>query len=320
MPSLSGSPLLDTVVGLGFLFALLSLIASGVAELVARWLNLRSRDLEKALRQLLTDDPGHELAVRKVLEHPLLDVLGDPTKRSFHGRMPSYIPSHAFASAVLDILAPSSADGDPLADIDGRIAALPDGALRGWLQALARDVGSERDRLRAGLESWYDATMDRASGWYKRRAQTMLLAIGVALALAVNADAIRVATTLWHDPAQRAVVLRAAETAVAEQATAAAADPGEAAAGNAGASLDAVARRLDDVDDLQLPLGWSTTSGDPRDVPDDLRGVVMKLLGILVTGFAVSLGAPFWFDLVGRGVSLRSAGRRPPPSQADATS
>jgi hypothetical protein len=38
---------------------------------------------------------------------------------------------------------------------------------------------------------------------------------------------------------------------------------------------------------------------------------LVKVLGWLVTGLAVSLGAPFWFDLLNRVVDLRGAGRRP---------
>jgi hypothetical protein len=36
-----------------------------------------------------------------------------------------------------------------------------------------------------------------------------------------------------------------------------------------------------------------------------------KLLGLLLTGIAISLGAPFWFDLLNKVVSIRSAGRSP---------
>jgi hypothetical protein len=36
-----------------------------------------------------------------------------------------------------------------------------------------------------------------------------------------------------------------------------------------------------------------------------------KLIGLLVTAFALSLGAPFWFDMLNKVVNIRSAGRAP---------
>ena len=45
----------------------------------------------------------------------------------------------------------------------------------------------------------------------------------------------------------------------------------------------------------------------------DLRWLAFKLLGWLMTALAVSIGAPFWFDLFGRLVNLRATGAKPAP-------
>lgn len=42
-----------------------------------------------------------------------------------------------------------------------------------------------------------------------------------------------------------------------------------------------------------------------------LRWLVFKLMGFVMTALAVSLGAAFWFDLLGRLVNLRATGARP---------
>jgi hypothetical protein len=52
-------------------------------------------------------------------------------------------------------------------------------------------------------------------------------------------------------------------------------------------------------------------SDDPRSVPASLPSWLAKILGILFTTIAVSLGAPFWFDVLNKFVNLRSAGDRP---------
>jgi hypothetical protein len=72
-----------------------------------------------------------------------------------------------------------------------------------------------------------------------------------------------------------------------------------------------------------FPLGWSATPGDVRAYPwvrsAGTGGLVdvalarwlFKLLGLMMTGAAVSFGAPFWFDLLSRVSSLRAAGPKP---------
>jgi hypothetical protein len=42
-----------------------------------------------------------------------------------------------------------------------------------------------------------------------------------------------------------------------------------------------------------------------------LLGMWPMLLGWLITASAMSLGAPFWFDILKRFVSIRSAGKAP---------
>ena len=59
-----------------------------------------------------------------------------------------------------------------------------------------------------------------------------------------------------------------------------------------------------------LPLGWSHDTS-----PHSFSGGVGKILGLLVTAFALTLGAPFWFDLLGKVSRLRGSG--PPTAGAE---
>jgi hypothetical protein len=42
--------------------------------------------------------------------------------------------------------------------------------------------------------------------------------------------------------------------------------------------------------------------------------VLVKVLGLLLTACAASLGAPFWFDVLNRVISIRAAGKAPEES------
>ena len=63
------------------------------------------------------------------------------------------------------------------------------------------------------------------------------------------------------------------------------------------------------VNELGLPIGWvfhPEDPADPRAFPDEVLPFVLKLFGLLLTGFAISQGAPFWFDLLNRFMVVRS--------------
>ena len=87
---------------------------------------------------------------------------------------------------------------------------------------------------------------------------------------------------------------------------------------------DAATKNLEQVSSelnaLGLPLGWvcapdtsfgwicppSTDPTDSRRVPNTLFGFILKLFGIVLTGFGISQGAPFWFDVLNKFMVVRS--------------
>jgi hypothetical protein len=55
-----------------------------------------------------------------------------------------------------------------------------------------------------------------------------------------------------------------------------------------------------------FPIGWPGNAAEL-----DFWGWILKFLGCLWTGLALSLGAPFWFDLLQKFMNIRGAGTNP---------
>lgn len=183
----------------------------------------------------------------------------------------------------------------PLAQVATAVEQLPD-ALRKPLAVFVRDATGNLERFRGNLERWFDDAMDRVSGFYKRKVQLAVLAYAILVTAALNIDSVAFATRLWTDDLVRSAAVAAAERQQQDPASGA-------------------TRLLEEVKELNLPLGWS--SADPlRDPPSGVAGWLLKLLGLAVTVLALSLGAPFWFDLLSRVARLRSTGPPPPPASA----
>jgi hypothetical protein len=288
-----GSGAIDVAIGLAFLFALLGLICSSVTELLSQQLRWRAQTLELAIRNLITDETTREA----FYGHPLIQSLGK-LKREGEREQPSYLPARLFALVLLDVLAPDRQK--PTAQEPG-IAS----ELRRALRALTGTTDADLQATRERVETWFDDVMDRASGWYKRKIQWVLLAIALVVTGIANADAISLATSLWQSPSLRATLVEAA----GKYAAGAQAAPGQKE------TLDQLQQRLGHLISQGLPLGWA---GDKVLSSREPGRWLSKLAGLLLTALAASLGAPFWFDLVNKLVNVRSTGNVPPRSSAPA--
>lgn len=245
------------------------------------------------------------LILPRLLDHPLIRSQVDETARHpLRRAVPSYLAARTFSLALMNILTDDSKPGDvPLVRITKAVEGLDNPHVKKALEALLEDAAGDLDRFRDGIEGWFDATMSRASGWYKRRAQVSLWVIAAVVTLAFNADAGQIASTLWKDPTLRA--------SVAAQAQKAASDGNATDLGSGSAGDETLAAQIDHVKQLSLPIGWSTDPADPR-WPDDAGGWLAKILGLAATIVALSMGAPFWFDLLGRVSRVRGGGAPPP--------
>jgi hypothetical protein len=263
--------------------------------MVAGWLGWRAQNLEMGLLNLLT----HEERVKAFFNKPRIAALVEsdrnkPGKR----RSPSYIPARAFALAVLDTFNPdlpkTQGDSAPTADaIESarRLAGdLPGPVRQAVLDALDEGRASI-DEIRHEVETTFDHVMDRAAGWYKRRTQKFLLVFATVLTLALNISAFHVADRLAKDDALRAaVVQRAAQASDKQPAT--------------GADFTEVAKQIDGVKQLGLPIGWAKVNR-----PTDLWSGLGRVAGWLATILGITLGAPFWFDVLGKFSRLRNSGK-----------
>ena len=200
-----------------------------------------------------------------------------------------------------------------LASLRHSVSLIENKRVKGALLPLIDAAGGDVGQARANIESWYDSTMDRVSGQYKRRSQQYILVLGLLLALVVNADTIAIVTSLARDMALRESIAAAAEAYVQSDTNAAATGQGaedlEACRQDASSAECRFQKHLAQLEDLGLPIGWSGQPGSaalPGASASDLPRWLLKLLGWGITAVAISLGAPFWFDLLNKFIVIRS--------------
>lgn len=270
-------PIIDVSLGLIFIYVTLSLVASAVQEWIASLCGLRSKNLWLGVKNLIGDEYA-----KKVYGHPLIKNLAKEKK------LPSYIAPETLSTVLLEVLAKEK-NGKPFVAHTGDEArAMVDKIgdehpLKEILGALTGNGENAANALKDRLAGWFDEGMTRVSGWYKRQAKVFIFVIAAGVALATNASSVHIAEELWRNDALRAQIAAQAEIAAKES--------------NVSVLEAANLGRLE-----TFPIGWSG-------LPGTGLGWLKSVLGWLITTAAISLGAPFWFDLLGKVANLRGSGR-----------
>ncbi len=294
-----GSQILEVVVGLVMIYLVLSVGCSGIKEIISAASSMRSKMLEEGIRSMLQRQ-DRDLTT-ELYKHPLIASMARA------GAKPSYITARSFSLALFDLLAPAAGlQFRTFQDLRNGVSQLPAVALRGTLLSLIDSSAGDLEAARGRIEGWFNDTMDRVSGWYKRKAQIIIFVAGLILCAAVNADTLMVVKELWNDEATRNAVVAAAEKKVQQDAPADAMTNGQ--------SLKSAVSDIRSVSGP--PIGWSSEADDTRSLPETPVSWILKILGILLSSFAIVLGAPFWFDVLNNLLKLnpRSSGSRPATS------
>jgi hypothetical protein len=332
-----GTEIIEVGIGLAFAYFAISIICSGIVEAGVKLSNLRSKHLKSALGELL-DDKNYNGFVRELYDHhliatPLKTRLGDPT----------FISSRNFALAVLDILGKSEtnlSESEQMKLIEQRLLTIKDPTIRQRMLAMLKSSAYQVDSMREKIESWFNDSMDAATEWYRQRMRLWVSVVSVIVVGAMNADTIKMTSMFWNDDELRSATVKAAEGYVNTYDARVAA--GTAANLNTmslvvtrdsnGNAIDShlvstptpaatdtnvvrsIKSQLDtlyaDINATKvLPIGWGSEilPGRPgfNSNNSPLTWWALKLIGLILTVGAVSLGSTYWYKQLKALLSLR---------------
>ena len=306
-----GLQVLDIGLGMVFLYLLLSLACTAATELISGAVRLRASTLVQGIKNLIRDDTLQ----KEFLDHPLIKALHR------EGKMPSFIPPRTFALTLLHTI--------PGVDISKGIEGVreavkqltPNSDLQKTLLILIDDAGDDLLKLRANIETWFNDTMDRVGGWYKAKAQVITVVVCLLVVGFSNADTIQWVKALSSDSSLREALVAQAEVYAkrdqpaplvtssepADSKNVAAQAESKKVASGETESLKTAAKRiqsnLDEIKNLGIPFGWEKA-------PEKIDWL-LKVVGLLLTVLATSLGAPFWFEMLKKIVNIKTAGASP---------
>ena len=299
-----GIEVLEIVIGLIFVYLLLSLLATTLNELVMQWLYSRSKNLYIALQTMLDDES--DVLCERFFGHPLIRKLKKRGKKGF----PSYISQEYFAKVITELL--SQQEPITLDAIRAGVQQLPAGQTREVLSAFVRDAEGSTERFKQDLQLWYQEVMNQATGWYKTRVQYALFGIGLVISILFNADTFQVAQKLSIDPEARREIIAQAYAYIERE------EERRSDSVQMRTMVDPLEQQVRELIDEELTMASTALGiGWTKAPPINLKSMAwwrfasQSFLGWVVTAFAITLGAPFWFDLLKRVMNIRAAAKKP---------
>lgn len=335
---MSGFPILDLVVGMIFIYFLLSVISSSAVEMILTGLKARSKILEEWLSRIfdtvIKEDGKEQTLGQVIMDHCAVIALSEK------GKAPSYIDAKNFTSALIEKLTYDPQNPKSIAtNIDDIITALKNTTLlstemqrallgyayeaRSTYAALSVKTISEIEYFRSKVENWFDSSMDRLTGTFKKRySRPATLLVAIITAIALNADSVAIAKYLYSDPDARAKIVAQAyqttnDSTYIKRLNELHASPQDSV--TLQQIKSDINKSLQNINEANaaltsdIPLGWKSKGS----IKITAGLVITKITGLLATILAIFMGAPFWFDLLNKVANLRSSGTKPPSSTSD---
>jgi hypothetical protein len=360
------SPWLEIAIGVVVVWFILSIVVSALNELINRLFAVRSKQLWATLNQMLDGnaqlkpawrqsvaiianrgrpqnptkrDPLNDTVYERLYSTSTIQALEDRTSPDVKTKIHN-IPRTVFSQALIEMgIRESSAP-----TVGTYLAGLP-GPLGTQLNVIWTEAQNDLNRFRIGVETWFDAQMDRLSAQYRAQVRFVMLGIGVVVAIAgfglgIRTDSLGLVSDLQRDESLRTGLNDLATQVSKEDIATIAAKgcpPATASATSTTAATTAtsttttttpeyvcVARGLATYQNLNLIFDdRGVTPGAPDrsfgDVWSDFWhrfGSIFShwrsLLGVAITAAALSFGASFWWNVLRRLVGLRQNGKTSP--------
>jgi hypothetical protein len=342
---MTGIPTIDIIFGLAFVYLLFSLLVTTIQEIVATNFGFRAKILERAIVRMLEDEDQFKLRIgsifslfiknnrkvgtglsRQFYNHPLIKFMGEGK----HHTKPSYIKKESFSKVAIDLLRGESArPGDDIQKlIQGAIekkkanwgnTPIGDQTLQ-YLKSIWTDAQGDVEEFREHLENWFDEIMERASGWFKKYTQLVLLFISMGIAVLFDVDTLKIADKLNKDPKLRDQLIQQADAFINQRA-----DLYTESLQNKSNTTGSDSLGLADYEQLRINRAMLMARADSllnSDISkasgvlglgigkfeyNGFPALMKSILGWILTALALSMGAPFWFDILNKLMKMRSS-------------
>ena len=303
----------DVLIGMSLVMLIVSMVVTVLTQFLTSLFNTHGTCLKRGIRDLithldpaLTQDIADEIAT-VILTHPLIGGPGKNTLGAIVHRdeltalMIELASNGSWAEISKESLAALKAAlqkngiADPKATLDAiraRGVALEETHPE-WASNFRHDMAilqEAKSPFVGRINAWFDQTIDRVSSRFTTGVRAITFACALVLAIGFQLDTVRLLNGMWSSDAIRSDLV--AEATQIEKI-----DPTLA--------KDTIKLGRAELSHLQEFSTYGLlVIPDPKEWADQFKPI--KLPGIVLSAFLLSLGAPFWYNSLKTLLRLRS--------------
>jgi hypothetical protein len=283
--SMSTSQILEVGIGLIFVYYVLGSIVSFVTQMLLESAETRGATLEAYLKKVAGDKTVDLIslpqiqALRPIRYKNWLGVFGTKTE----AKKVEKIPVNMLVDGFFDV---SGLTGRTDLDPNGLVSVinqLPESegkhALLKWVYQGVTNINELRDHA----HDYFSGILNQAAATFKSHARSIVIILSAILVLALGTDSIQIAKDLWTNAELRAVA-SAQATMVAQS--------------NNTLGLDQIIQALSDSTMRITWMQLQDTFPKSADGFEWTKFILLKVIGLGISVWAVSQGSSFWYDLL----------------------
>lgn len=316
-----GSSIVATALSIVVCWSLFALFCSFIQEVIVRTKSERGRFLRKQIYEQLNDKPNGINWGYLMFIHSNIQLLSKT-----NATPPSKISPNVLAKTLLDVVGNldvfqnAGLQEKERLNVSNKFASISKNlsllASSNVVDLLRHSIASTTpndpelevvalEKMEEDLTKWFHQFTEESSNWYALMTRKRLYALGLVLALVFHIDSIKLTQFYFEQPEARMATLSFYEKNKDSFQKLA-----ESLADSTNNEIDtATFKKLKEQfvqlkRENELPIGVSQWTIFYKQVAEGkswwqkLGLVLLKLIGLLLTGFAASVGAPFWFDLL----------------------
>ncbi|MFM2231181.1 MAG: hypothetical protein RL607_2439 [Bacteroidota bacterium] len=338
--------ILELLIAVGLFYFLFSTLVSILFEWYAYKTEQRGRFLYETLHKLLQDPSNKNygalfyshfnlVSIRKnshsypqyisseMFADTLIDIIGGQSEQTTF--TPVFDPNDP--TQLVQVTLEEHRIADPYERYCKGVEAMQYSPLKSILRSFGEKTTNYTE-LKAHLMKWYEDYMARVTGWYKSKIKNTLLILSFLVCITLNVDSISFIKKINADEELRKSLVNGAEQLIAERLKH---NQKEEAKMKTTENLTFIVDgeqiqktvRLSPNDSMYIAqINATVTSIQQNHIPigytegitapfQSVSRFLWWLLGIGLSTFALSFGAPFWFEVLVKAVNIRRSGIKP---------
>ncbi|QQR97772.1 MAG: hypothetical protein IPK18_13195 [Sphingobacteriales bacterium] len=295
--------IIEVAISLIVVFFLLSSLVSFINELTAMFINRRGRLLYKSLEMLFGDNNilNNLYSSTQIKDLSTLPTLSGKFNKinPFSNNKPEYIGADDFSTALIEKLLGNITLSSNINNLQTTINNLPESPLKTKLTEilllLNENGNANIQNFKIEVSNLFNNYMNSVTVIYKNSTKVFIFIISLIITISLNVDSIKLFKYFYNQPEARQVVISYAEKNIVNNDTASKFNFTITDSAKIAEFKEKKDILLNDIIGFDLPIGACVC-----------KDKSVNIFGLFITVIALTLGAPFWYDLLMKLINARN--------------